>query len=168
MRLFINSSLIRFLPRGRAVVPSSVLTLGVFLLLLFGCSLEQEEPIDPTFEHEPVGDSLKEIRSWMCVNIQYESEEEDNWRMPEETYQRGGGDCEDLAILLMYFLWENGEGSELVLVESDEVKKGTHHALVRYNGELLEGYGFEAERDRYGDVQETYTFQEALRECKEI
>jgi hypothetical protein len=146
------------------VTPSSILTLGVFLLLL-GCSLEPGEPVDPTFEHEPVGEDLQEIYSWMCFNIRYEPEEEDNWRMPEETYHRGKGDCEDLAILLMYFLWENGEASELVIVKSDKIQPGSHHALVRYNGVLLEGYGFEAKDGRYGVVERSYTFQEALRKC---
>jgi hypothetical protein len=103
----------------------------------------------------------------MCFNVRYEPEEEDNWRMPEETYHRGKGDCEDLAILLMYFLWENGEASELVIVGSNEIQPGSHHALVRYDGELLEGYGFEVKEGRYGAVERSYTFQEALRKCKE-
>ena len=42
---------------------------------------------------------VREINARVNRAIRYQSDDEDRWQSPEETRQRGAGDCEDYAIL---------------------------------------------------------------------
>ena len=55
------------------------------------------------------------------------------WKSPKEFEQDGGGDCEDFAAHLMYYL---GDASSMYIVRLKSQK--TYHAIVRYDGRYLE------------------------------
>lgn len=57
--------------------------------------------------------SIDEINHWVNRNIQYVEDsilhgKEDYWATPEETLERGAGDCEDIAILKFFTLKKAG------------------------------------------------------------
>jgi len=88
-------------------------------------------------------DSLAEIGGWISQNIKYKSDEgADDWANPEDTINRGYGDCEDRTILFMnmaYFAF----GIEPTLAgvyHSRHVAAGgdVNHAVVMIDGELYE------------------------------
>jgi hypothetical protein len=94
----------------------------------------------------------------MRENIRYAADEVDHWKTPEETYNDRTGDCEDISLLFMYFLWEQGETSEMVLAWGEN----GYHALFLYNNTLYEGHGYAAEKEEY-TIDKTLSFEEALR-----
>jgi len=102
----------------------------IFILLLASCSPFYFNPEG----YEILSESLDE--AWpKSAALAYIPDENDYWQSPHETEDRGGGDCEDLAVYLMYFL---GEDSEFVAVQ---LAKG-RHALVRYRGMYLEPHKY--------------------------
>jgi hypothetical protein len=51
--------------------------------------------------------SLKEAQDWINKNIEYKSDQEnygysEYWASPEQVLNKKSGDCEDMAILLLY------------------------------------------------------------------
>lgn len=47
---------------------------------------------------------ITDIMKYMIANINYMNEiGNDYWQLPEETFNKKGGDCEDIAILFLYF-----------------------------------------------------------------
>jgi hypothetical protein len=73
----------------------------------------------------------------MAVALNYieDTKPEDIWKSPHETLRDGGGDCEDIAIYLMYLL---GPDSSMLIMNM-----GTeYHALVKYHGIGLEPHQF--------------------------
>jgi hypothetical protein len=93
----------------------NLIWLFLVALILSSCSpvfLEQDEP--PTFR------SIYEIESWVRKNIDYKWDFEnatlDSWQSPQTTMRLKTGDCEDLAILWMYFMQRDFSiDTELVL-----------------------------------------------------
>ena len=53
------------------------------------------------------------------------------WQSPKETEKKGGGDCEDIATYLVYYL---GPQSSLIVIESCGIK----HAIVKYGDRFIE------------------------------
>lgn len=96
--------------------------LSLVLLTLSGCSSQDSDYW------------LKEVSK---LNYTREQEFQSDWQTPEETIDRGGGDCEDLAILLQYYLENSGHKSNLVvgkyMSNSDE-----YHAWVESEGWILD------------------------------
>lgn len=85
---------------------------------------------------------------------------DDQWKSPHETIKDGGGDCEDIAVVLLYYL---GPESQLV-----EIKMGTIlHCIVKYRGKYIEAQSVGAYYDpsqlniidifSYNSVMETTT-----------
>lgn len=98
-------------------------------------------------------DSYAKIGRWMHDNISYRADDYmDEWADPAATVSRGYGDCEDYAILFMNIAYYSMEiEMELVLVDQAKVDYSVEqpmrsienggivsHALVRYNGVLVE------------------------------
>ena len=54
----------------------------------------------------------------------------DDWQSPEQTVTRGGGDCEDLALLLQRLLRRDGIASTVVFGVRDAKRPKTGHAWV--------------------------------------
>jgi hypothetical protein len=65
--------------------------------------------------------------------LEYQAEEVDYWKSPHETERDGGGDCEDLAIFLIYLL-----GEDAYFIGIDQPGVPWDHAIVEYHGQYLE------------------------------
>lgn len=130
---------------------------GIFLCVVFliSCAHAAE---NPSFSHDESFIGFDDIHKWMRKNIRYMPDEGDHWKTPEETYRDTTGDCEDISLLFMYFLWEQGEDSRLVLAWGEN----GYHALFLYENTLYEGYGYVAEEEEY-TINKVLSFEEALR-----
>lgn len=89
---------------------------------------------DPDTDVSSSFTTLEEAWKYTAV-IEYRSDLEvhgsiDYWQNPSETVERGTGDCEDMAILLMHLADRLGVQSALVL--------SSNHAAVRIAGNILE------------------------------
>lgn len=132
------------------------LAMALFMVFLFSCQVDWEDLY--TMDHDVPGETREEFWEWMRANIVYLADEGDYWQLPHETYQLRTGDCEDQALLLMYLLWEQGEETELLIVEAES---GTH-AIVQHDLEWYEPGGARViYRDQYS-VKEVYTYVEAI------
>jgi hypothetical protein len=81
------------------------------------------------------------LRHWVSSAIIYTSDQaawghDEYWASPEQTFDAGIGDCDDKAILYMYFAYTRGFSRDLEFV-GIMPSSGIGHALVR-QGELYE------------------------------
>jgi hypothetical protein len=75
------------------------------------------------------------LLGWVSTHIAYASDSsewghEEYWASPEQTFNAGKGDCEDKAILFMYFAYTRELMREVYLV-GIVLPNGKGHALVR-------------------------------------
>jgi hypothetical protein len=75
------------------------------------------------------------LLSWVSTHITYASDKsvwghEEYWASPEQTFNGGKGDCEDKAILFMYFAYTRGLMRDVHLV-GIVLPDGKGHAIVR-------------------------------------
>lgn len=82
-----------------------------------------------SFDYEEVFSSPEEAQNWVVNNIIYSSEKGDEWQLPEETYFKKAGDCEDKALLLMCFFWDMEYTPEMVIIKYNSA----YHAIVKIN-----------------------------------
>jgi len=59
----------------------------------------------------------------------------DTWQLPEQTIERGAGDCEDLTLLLIYRARENNITMRFVCIRQPG---GRYHAMAEFDGRLIE------------------------------
>lgn len=103
---------------------------------------------DESFAHTESFSSVQEVMKWVATNVVYMSDsvvhaEKDEWQMPKETYQRRTGDCEDKALLAMYFLKEMGIDSSLVIVQIQvQGYNGGYHAIVKVGNKYYDPVKF--------------------------
>ena len=128
----------------------------VLLVILFsGCNAL----IDADLESKATGHELyqidiksitvlTDISLYIKACIQYREDATDAWANPQETIERGYGDCDDMAILFMNIAYfEFGIKCDFVAVNSANVTKrdypysqtivsggSVNHALVYYDG----------------------------------
>lgn len=83
--------------------------------------------------------SLDDAWKRTAIGHTYISEDEgkDHWKSPAEFSADGGGDCEDFAIYMIYWL---GEEADMVVLHN-LVRKG-YHAVVRYRGVLYDSMAY--------------------------
>lgn len=74
--------------------------------------------------------SPEEICKFVRKHIKYRKESQDHWFMGAETWNRGHGDCEDLAVLIWELCSLNGFESNVVVSFSGNFKQSTGHAYV--------------------------------------
>ena len=117
-----------------------------------------------------------EAMTWVSDNIEYISDKEvkpykNYWQPPEVTLQRGTGDCEDKAILLMQIVHDQfGDQPELAIVDiTSGPDKGIRHAVALIRGMFydptywprgqapIETYSFEVYKYIEYDVTLFYT-----------
>jgi hypothetical protein len=75
------------------------------------------------------------LLSWVSTHIAYASDtsewgHEEYWASPEQTFNAGKGDCDDKAILFMYFAYTQGLMRDVHLV-GIVLPNGNGHAIVR-------------------------------------
>lgn len=69
---------------------------------------------------------LENYAYWLQENIEYVGDEGDYWQSPEETLERGAGDCEDFAFLNDAFLRLLGYNSRTMVLFNND---GSRHAI---------------------------------------
>lgn len=119
----------------------------------------------------PEFSGTKDLADWIESQIDYRSDVVEEFYSPEETLLRGGGDCEDYAILFLNLMhYTMGIKGNLVFVDSDDrfrtiVEGGfVNHAVIEIGGTLISpqtGYGYD-----YFDnvpVRYRYTFDEVFK-----
>jgi len=69
-----------------------------------------------------------------CTEIKYEKEDfkKDEWQAPEKTLRIKKGDCEDISLLLLYLLRQNGYNANVVFGITHNKSK-RFHAWVELN-----------------------------------
>jgi hypothetical protein len=103
----------------------------IFVTILFtACYMPSRDGADV-----PLFQNVEEAQYWIVKNIEYAYDEDiynrDEWQTPAETVKYGRGDCEDMAILLMYIINTQWEGKpNLVVTEY----RGGYHAIVEWKG----------------------------------
>ena len=115
---------------------------------------------EPTIEL----DSLADITAFVNT-LSYKSDPDnygkaEYWAAPQEFIDRGCGDCEDFAILVMYFADKIGYSTELVGIAT----VNGFHALVRLNGKLYEPQNMSRKYGTYDEVCH-YSLDDCLSIC---
>lgn len=87
--------------------------------------------------YEGVSD-LGSVMLWMYKNMSYIEDKESEWLLPDETYNNGGGDCEDLAGLL-YVIYTQCFDMSACFVEW--YNGYSYHMTVFVNGEYRNNLG---------------------------
>lgn len=100
--------------------------LATILLFLGCCSFE-------AFRDGPVNlsavDSEYTLTNWLLNNTKYIPDEDEYWKLPNETLKDKGGDCEDFAILTKKVMSELGVKGDIILLQSKLDKKIYGHAI---------------------------------------
>ena len=97
--------------------------------------------------------------SWKYVaSFEYQDDPKGYWKSPMEFERDGGGDCEDFATDLMYYL---GPESELYIVKlywSD-----SYHAIVYYDGRFIESevYGMYYDGSEF-IIEQIFSYQDVM------
>ncbi|MCX5769464.1 MAG: hypothetical protein NTZ09_04215 [Candidatus Hydrogenedentes bacterium] len=118
----------------------------VVILLAFGCSFPAD--YEPRYDIPVFGfTTVRGIGGWIDDNCTYVSDEihdtNEYWQSPDQTYTWRCGDCEDFAILMMYFIHIELGGEEPLLV-AGRTGAGEKHGWVRWEGVAYEAQdGFE-------------------------
>jgi hypothetical protein len=98
--------------------------LVVFVAILFvsmlALSVFSACAVCPIDEELPAFSVMGEVGPWVKENIEYTLDPLgglwDSWQQPHETLARKAGDCEDMALLWIYLVYENfGEKGTLVI-----------------------------------------------------
>ena len=77
-------------------------------------------------------DSLDEIYAYLENNVTYKADSYENWQAPQDTIDKGTGDCDDFAIFIAYFADRDLNASvTLCVIETGLTDK---HMIVRING----------------------------------
>ena len=97
--------------------------------------------------------------SWKYVaSFEYQDDPEGYWKSPMEFERDGGGDCEDFATDLMYYL---GPESKLYIVQMNGME--SYHAIVFYDGNFIESemYGIYYTMDDFL-ISGIYSYKDAM------
>ena len=78
--------------------------------------------------------SLSDIREYVVKNIHYKSDDGDYWQAPQETIDKGTGDCEDYCLFVGYFAQKLGYRVYLVAISYPE----GCHMILELNGAYYE------------------------------
>src|SRR3989304_1902078 len=86
----------------------------LIIVAVFGCYWQPPDDYFPVYDEIPLlgFTSPIEIGWWNYWNIQYKTDSisPEYWQSPLQTYSWKTGDCEDFAILMMYFIYRELEG----------------------------------------------------------
>jgi len=116
-------------------------------------------------------EKLNHVNQSVNENFQYFRDEKDTWQTPDETMERGGGDCEDLQLLKMHTLRILGISDDrmrlqrcFIIGKGDTPNEG--HIVLVVDGEHVLDNRFDSVREKskldYMYTSQKYTYQEAL------
>ena len=131
----------------------------ILVVLTFSCSLPTVADWDYSF---PDGGrkfaDVSSILSFVYQNVMYKADVVGHWQTPEETSTLGTGDCEDFAILFMYYVYTRGFGDPIL--EGVRTING-NHAMVGLSGVTYDPtYGRIVTENV--NVYETYSYGQAI------
>ena len=111
--------------------------------------------------------SMQEMRFYMAYNLSYCSDrnqfgQDDYWQAPQTFIDNGRGDCEDYAILAMYFLEQMGYKTELILLLTSDKK---WHSIITINGQYFEPQGLYEISGNGLDIHSRMSLERALSIC---
>jgi hypothetical protein len=72
-------------------------------------------------------ESVEEVVRWTYLEINYAYDDGDFWQYPDETYERGEGDCEDYSILAAYIC-------EVYLGKPSLLVRSSNHTWLEVEG----------------------------------
>lgn len=134
----------------------------VGLLILTGCTI-QGQLWDYWFDF-PYANEITDAPSaylWVALNTIYQEDSKDEWKTPEQTYMDRGGDCEDVALLMMYLCYQYAHQTP-TLIEIDRIDK--IHMIVEVDGIVYDPKG--SIRGNIQDLEyrilNSYTYGEAM------
>lgn len=136
--------------------------LVVFVVCIF-TSCEQFTSSDQLIRKPSITfNSLAQLRSYTVSTLHYISEDVDRWQAPQETIEKGGGDCEDFCLFVGYFARELGYDVYLVAIETDT----GNHMILEMNGVYYEAQGVTIFKniEKYPKVYRE-SIENALRKC---
>lgn len=114
----------------------------IILILLISVSCYHEDieigrKYDYSFSHNIEVSEIEEILYYTANHLEYVLDIEEYWQLPEESYVRRRGDCEDFCIFSMYLLYEK-LGIEANLFLMTNISNGFGHAVIEINGDIYE------------------------------
>lgn len=135
--------------------------LALLPVLLLGC--EYYTPSSELIRTPAITfESMEELQSYVTKNIHYKNEFKDYWQAPQETLEKGTGDCEDFCIFSGYFADQLGYTVNLVAFETPE---GNHMVLKLdndyYEGQTLKPYKYAKKYPKISSM----SLENALRIC---
>jgi hypothetical protein len=89
-------------------------------IILAGCSIQPLPDMVPAF------DTPQAAADWVYASIHYLRDEVRYCQTPEETLERGAGDCEDLTHLVQAIVWDQFGVNVDMVVGRDSVRGGYH------------------------------------------
>jgi hypothetical protein len=132
----------------------------LIMLFVLSCATTQEgAPLGYEFENEiPDVSTPDQARNWVIYHIKYEEDPDNIWQLPEETVDKGTGDCEDMALLIAYIIYTHLD-VEVILLSS------MNHIWILIEDRLLDSvsrYTWVGASDAHA---KTYTYQEAIQKA---
>lgn len=116
--------------------------------------------------NNPKFENMNDACKWVYENINYKKDRYDDWQLPQETIDRGYGDCEDMAILLMGIMqYQKGYQSEMLVVKLDN---SIYHAVVRYNGKIYDCTSGTSNGNTNYKIIEVYNYNDAMNIAKYV
>jgi hypothetical protein len=134
------------------ILKTTLLVIIIFLNL--GCAniLYNQDAITETFNN------IDEIAEVMR-SIEYVADVKENWQLPETTYDRGAGDCEDQASLFAYLIITYLHAENVYLVRCEK-SNGEGHMIVEWEG--VEWEGIKGVKIKDFDSKYTFTYRMSL------
>lgn len=119
----------------------------------------------------------KWVNSPINENFEYFEDKKNHWQTPEETMSRGGGDCEDLALLKMHTAALLGHSTQKMDMWLNYVLNGDEgHVVLCCRGTkglfkksvvwVLEDTIKERYEDDYIWTSQRWSYKEALKRCQ--
>ena len=106
----------------------------IILFLLSSCSFFNEYSWIGIEEIETIEEAL----IYMQNNIEYKYDNDDFWQLPEETYLKGTGDCEDKASLLAHLFIYNVNLNDIILLGVLRKTDYQPHMVVKIGDRIFE------------------------------
>jgi hypothetical protein len=130
------------------------------MLFVLSCATTQEgASVGYDFENEiPDVSTPDQARNWVIYHIKYEEDPDNIWQLPEETVDKGTGDCEDMALLIAYIIYTHLD-VEVILLSS------MNHIWILIEDRLLDSvsrYTWIGASDAHA---KTYTYREAIQKA---
>jgi hypothetical protein len=137
----------------------------ILSLLLFACQLEPK--VAPDFNLPLIGArTIVDALQWTATHITYWPDTGEYWKTPEQTYHDRYGDCEDFALLAMYFIKKEVHKEPILVFGcKSQDRSDVWHAWIKCDGldySAQTGGPSTWARTNYPYLIEEYDYQTAM------